>query len=108
MKILKQVAGIDVAQKELVVSLGRMHEDLRIEVYAFKTFTNTEKGFMTLISWAEKLTTNEVPVRYVMEATGVYYESAAYFLTDQGFIVNVIMPNKISNFFKTLEVKTIT
>ena len=35
-KILKQALGIDVAQKELVVSLGRMHEDLSIEIYAYK------------------------------------------------------------------------
>ena len=27
-KIVKQVVGIDVAQKELVVSLGRMYDDL--------------------------------------------------------------------------------
>src|ERR1700704_6165137 len=47
-KILKQVAGIDVAQKELVVSLGRMYGDLTIEIYANKTFANTHKGFLTL------------------------------------------------------------
>jgi transposase len=32
MKILKQVLGIDIAQKELVVSLGRMYENLTIEI----------------------------------------------------------------------------
>ena len=35
MKLLKQVLGIDVAQKELVVTLGRMHNDLTIELYAY-------------------------------------------------------------------------
>ena len=33
-RIVKQVVGIDVAQKELVVSLGGMHEDRSIEIYA--------------------------------------------------------------------------
>ncbi len=108
MKILKQVAGIDVAKKEIVVSLGRMHEDLTIEIYAFKIFTNNEKGFMALVFWVKKLTITEVPVRFVMEATGVYHELLAYYLADQGLTVNIVMPNKISNFFKTLEVKTIT
>jgi hypothetical protein len=32
MKILKQVVGIDVAQKELVVSFGRLLEDLSPEI----------------------------------------------------------------------------
>ena len=44
-KIIKQVAGIDVAQKELVVSLGRMYDDWAPELYAHKTFANTQKGF---------------------------------------------------------------
>ena len=47
-KIIKQVAGIDVAQKELVVSLGRMYDDWAPELYAHKTFPNTTKGFYEL------------------------------------------------------------
>ena len=31
MKVLKQVLGIDVAQKELVVTLGKMYDDFKIE-----------------------------------------------------------------------------
>ena len=42
-KIVKQVVGIDVAQKELVVSLGRMYDDCTPELYAHKTFANTKK-----------------------------------------------------------------
>jgi transposase len=108
MKILKQVAGIDVAQKELVVSLGRMLEDLTTEIYGFKTFPNTEKGFTDLVSWATKLTSAEVAVNYVMEATGVYHESLAYYLTDNGNRVSILMPNKMSNYQKTLQIRTIT
>ncbi len=108
MKILKQVLGIDVAQKELVVSLGRLHEDLTIEVYANKVFINTNKGFVTLVSWVEKLTDPTVATRFVMEATGVYHESLAYFLVDHEKEVSIVLPNKISNYFRTLEEKTIT
>ena len=108
MKILKQVLGIDVAQKELVVSLGRLYEDLTVEVYANKVFPNTNKGFVTLLPWVKKLTDPTVATRFVMEATGVYHESLAYFLVDQEKEVSIVLPNKISNYFKTLEVKTIT
>ena len=48
-KILKQALGIDVAQKELVVSLGCMCENLSIEIYAHKVFPNTKNGFSTLV-----------------------------------------------------------
>jgi transposase len=107
-KIVKQVVGIDVAQKELVVSLGRMYEDFGLEVHAYKIFRNTPKGFSDLVIWANKLTDQGVGVRYVMEATGVYHESFAYFLDTAGYTVSIVLPNKISNYFRTLDVKTIT
>jgi transposase len=107
-RIVKQVAGIDVAQKELVVSLGRMYDDWSPEVYGHKSFPNTEAGFLALIIWVKKQIQQDVAVRFVMEATGVYHESLAYFLTDKSFDVSIVLPNRISNYFRTLEVKTIT
>jgi len=107
-KIVKQVLGIDVAQKELVVCLGRMYDDWTPDLYADKTFANTDKGFIALLLWVKKLTDETIGVRYVMEATGVYHESLAYFLDEKGYEVSIVLPNKISNYFRTLDVKTIT
>ncbi len=107
-KIVKQVVGIDVAQKELVISLGRMYDDWTPELYASKTFPNNQKGFLTLVSWVKKVTEVRPGVRYVMEATGVYHESLAYFLEEKGHEVTIVLPNKISNYFRTLSVKSIT
>jgi transposase len=107
-KIVKQVVGIDVAQKELVVSLGRMYEDLDLEIYAHKAVSNDAKGFASLLSWVNKLIDQGVGVRYVMEATGVYHESLAYFLNEQGHSISIVLPNKISNYFRTLDIKTVT
>lgn len=107
-KTVKQVCGIDVAQKELVVSLGRMHDDLTLEIYAHRSFPNTSKGFVALLEWIKKLTNEAVEVGYVMEATGVYHESLAYLLHQQNRKVSIVLPNKISNYFRTLDVKTVT
>jgi len=107
-KIVKQVLGIDVAQKELVVCLGRMYDDWAPDLYGYKTFANTAKGFIALLLWVKKLTDETIGVRYVMEATGVYHESLAYFLDGKGYEVSIVLPNKISNYFRTLDVKTIT
>jgi transposase len=107
-KIVKQVVGIDVAQKELVVCLGKMHDDQKPELYAFKSFANTAKGIKTFVEWVNKLTDVALPVRYVMEATGVYHETLAYFLDEHNFEVTVVLPNKISNYVRTLEIKTVT
>lgn len=107
-KIVKQVLGIDVAQKELVVCLGRMYDDWTPELYSYGTFGNSKKGFDAMINWVRKLSVESISVRYVMEATGVYHESLAYYLEGKGYEVSVVLPNKISNYFRTLEVKTIT
>lgn len=107
-KVIKQVLGVDVAQKELVVRLGKMVEGLIIELCAGKTFANTAKGFDLMVQWVKKLTDETVPVRYVMEATGVYHEPLAYFLADRGLDVSIVMPNKISNYMRTLDTKTVT
>jgi transposase len=107
-QIVKQVAGIDVAQDELVVCLGRMYDDWTPELYASKTFANTPKGFASFIEWVNKLTHGVVPVRYVMEATGVYHESLAYYLDENEMETSIVLPNKISSYMRTLETKTIT
>lgn len=107
-KILKQVAGIDVAQNELVVSLGRVEGTLNNEVYAYKTFANKASGFAALLAWIKKHSDHQIAVRYVMEATGVYHEKLAYYLSDLGLEVSIVLPNKISSYIKTLEIKTIT
>jgi len=108
MAILKQVAGIDVAQNELVVSLGRIDHELTLDIFNYKVFNNNAKGFKELVKWVEKQVKNELKVRYVMEATGVYHEALAYYLTDNGSEVSIVLPNKISNYFRTLDVNTIT
>jgi len=107
-KIVKQVLGIDVAKNELVGCLGRMYDDWVPELYAHKTFVNNQKGFAALILWLKKNTDEVIPVRFVMEATGVYHEALAYFLNENGYAISIVLPNKISNYIRTLEVKTIT
>ena len=107
-KIVKQIAAIDVAQKELVACLGRMYDDWSPQLYANKTFANTKTGMEALEHWAKKQIDPAVPVRFVMEATGVYHEALAYFLDERGYELSIVLPNKISNYVRTLDIKTIT
>ena len=107
-KILKEVLGVDVAQKELVVSLGRMYDDLSIEIYAYKVFKNNDAGIVALLKWVKLLANKDVRVNFVMEATGVYHEKFAYYLDEKRYDVSIVLPNKISNYFRTLDIKTVT
>lgn len=107
-KTLKQVLGIDVAHKELVVTMGRTFEDHSIDLYAYKVFKNSGHGIRSLVEWTKKLSEAHIPVRFVMEATGVYHQKLAYHLDSHGYEVSIVMPNKISNYIRTLETNTIT
>ena len=106
--ILKEVAGVDVAQKELVVSLGRMYQSLDVEIFAYKVFTNSEKGIKSMIGWVSSCCEGNGQLRYVMEATGVYHERLAYTLESMNIDVSVILANKISNYARSLDIKTVT
>lgn len=107
-EVLKQVAGIDVAQKELVVCLGRMSLELQVELFARKSFANSPTGFAALVEWSEKYSAGGPSLRYVMEATGVYHEALAYHLAQSGRAVSIVLPSRIAHYVKTLQLKTIT
>lgn len=108
METVKQVLGVDVAKDELVVTLGRMFTDFSIELYACRIFKNKESGFVSLLEWLKKRTGEHVKVHFVMEATGVYHQKLAFYLYEAGHNLSIVLPNKISNYIRTLEVKTIT
>lgn len=106
--ILKEVFGIDVANNELVISYGCLKSDLNIDIVAHKVVKNTETGFCTFLIWAKSQSSSSAPFRVVMEATGNYHQKFAYFLLEKGCEVSIVLPNKISNYQRTLQVKTIT
>lgn len=73
------------------------------------SFKNTKQGFKKLILWTDKnIISKEIPLFFVMEATGSYYENLAYFLFINNFKLSVILPNKIRNYAKSLEAKSKT
>lgn len=106
-KRLKQNVGIDCAQNELVVSFGTMNQSFEVNILANTKFKNDTDGFKKLLKWSTKLSQKDVETTYIIEATGVYHEKAALYLTQQGNKVSVILPNKAKAFFKTLNNKTI-
>lgn len=107
-KIIKQCIGIDVSQKEIDVTFGTYELDQNIEFLESKKFKNNEKGFSAFLKWSFKLADKEVPLFFVMEATGVYHELLACFIHDHHHKVIVVLPNRARNYSKTLEIKTIT
>jgi transposase len=109
MQILKQVVGIDVSKDSLAVCFASLHWDLKQKFTASKSFKNTLSGHKELLNWVNKnVLSTEVPLWFVMEATGVYYENLAYYLAQHGCSITVLLPNKAKNYMKTLDNKSKT
>ena len=109
MNFLKQAVGIDISKDELVCAIGQMDHTQMISWGPGRRFANTTSGFKKLLSWARSnRQSDEHPLWFVMEATGVYYESLAYFLSAVQAQVCVLLPNKIRYFAKSLELKSKT
>lgn len=108
MKLLKQVVGIDVAMNEMVCRFGILSDDLQLKLNSSDVFKNKEKGFVKLIKWAEKNASADTEILFVMEATGVYHEKLAHWLHGRSKKVAIVLPNKISSYARTLDIKTVT
>lgn len=109
MEIIKQVIGIDVSKDTLALSYGTINVNQEQQISKPIIVDNNPKGFKELMTFAKKSKgTSQAPLYFVMEATGVYYENLAYFLTEKHQKVVVILPNKTKNYSKTLDIKSKT
>lgn len=107
--IIKQSVGIDVSKKELSVCFSNMEQGQKIRILSTRTFENTASGFKKMDAWISSHRKDaDVPFCILMEATGVYYEEAAYFLKGRGHYVSVLLPNKTKAFAKSLDYKSKT
>lgn len=77
--------GIDIAKAKLDCALR-----LPDGKYRNKVVNNNTSGFATLLDWLQKHGTTTAHV--CMEATGVYWEEVAIYLTAQGLPVSVVNP----------------
>lgn len=108
MKTIKQVIGIDVSKDTFHACLGCINEFQSVQVLKQSSFNNTKKGFKQLLIWKERHQLKDIPVWYVLEATGVYYENLAYYLTENKLDLSVLLPNKSKNFARSLDIKSKT
>lgn len=106
-KIIKQIVGVDVSKDTLDANLSFMDEEMITQNIQSKCFMNTKKGINEMIKWFKKQCKNDIPIKIVCEATGVYYELLAYYMHEKGFEISVVLPYKISNFMKSSNVRNI-
>lgn len=105
-QLIKYAVGVDGAKDKFDVCLMSIDLALFSKVKASKKFNNNLAGFKEFLLWVQKHCKAPVPSRILMEATGVYYEKLAIWLTEQGKEVVVVLPNKARRYMQSLGLKT--
>jgi transposase len=104
----RQCVGIDIANDDFKASLARTGSDGRLLCTPSKKFDNNRSGFNQFIRWVAGEMDKDIPVVFLMEATGVYYEELAHHLHRISKQVHVVLPNKFKHFVASLNMKSKT
>jgi transposase len=100
--------GIDISMDNFHCCAKLRDEKGRIKIVGTRSFSNNGEGFKELDQWTLKRIKEDFELKFIMEATGSYFEDLAYFLYEKNHWVSVVLPNKIKHFAKSLNVKTKT
>ena len=106
MEFLKYGLGIDMAMEKFDVCISVIDKLQHVAIRAQCSFNNNKKGFESFIVWVSKNTKLAVPVVYLMEATGIYYEQLAWFLHNKNCSVSVVLANKAKKYKEALGLKS--
>ena len=105
-ELFKQCVGIDISKQTFTACVCRHYISDNVIYSDVVTFENSKTGFNQLIKWSRRFLSKEKPPVYLMEATGIYYESLAYHLHRLNQQVVVALPNKAKYYARYLCINT--
>ena len=104
---LKYSVGLDISKKNIDAAISTIDQDQSIKYKSSCTVANTKAGFLKLCHWINKWAVDKsIPVVVCMEATGVYHENCAYYLSDNQFQLSIVLPNKAKKYLQSLGLKS--
>ena len=108
MEVLRQNAGIDIAKDSFVAAFTVLLKGQIIKYKGIRKFKNNRAGFEDFLMWCKNFQQTGLLINFTMEATGIYYESLAYFLFEKEQVIHVLLPNKAKKFAESLNIKSKT
>jgi transposase len=109
MSIVKQSVGIDISKSTFTACVCHRSTDGSVKFSKVHSFGNESKGFNQFLRWVKsESTAQNAELVFLMEATGVYYESLAYHLHKIKKVVHVVLANTSKHYFSSLNIKSKT
>lgn len=106
--IIRQNVGIDISKDSITVAIAQKKLDQSVSFVSSKNFDNKLSGFEKMSRWVEQCTDSSLEVHYTIEATGVYYESLAYWLFENQKSVSVILAKQFKSYAQSLNIASKT
>lgn len=103
---LKCGCGIDLAKDKFNCCLSVIDTSQQVRICAQSAFANSPSGFEAFLAWTCKHAPKDIPLVFVLEATGIYYEQFAWYLHNQDLPVSVVLPNKARKYKDSLGLKS--
>ncbi|WP_266368651.1 IS110 family RNA-guided transposase [Tellurirhabdus rosea] len=104
---LRYGVGFDIGKDTILVCVSVIDTTGKVTVKGTTKLANKAAAFSGLMTWLGKhCKQTDLPVRYVMEATGVYHETLAWYLFTKDQSVSVVLPNKAKHYLKSLGLKS--
>lgn len=108
MNYLKYGCGIDMSKEKFDACFLGITSEMLFQNLGSKTFTNTLSGFKEFHKWVRRFCKQDVPVVYLVEATGSYHENLCMFLHSEKEFISVVLPNKSKKYMESLGLKSKT
>ena len=106
--VIRQSVGIDISKEDFEARICGIDTEMELSFNGSLKFENNKKGFKRFVKWVISRTKSEIPLHFIMEATGIYYESLAYYLHKNACNTHVLLPNMSKHFFNSLNAKSKT
>lgn len=101
--LLRYCVGIDVSKDTLQICVSVIDSHGKVTIKGTCKVNNKVTGFDSLLSWVKKHCKDlSLPLRFVMESTGVYHEQIAWYLFQNDLAVSIVLPNKAKHYLKSL------
>lgn len=108
MSRVKHCIGIDISKATFTACACTRNDQKDHSFSEIKKFNNDATGYNQLLRWVKGLVEAGEELLFLMEATGVYYESLAHHLFKIKKKVVVVLPNTSKHYFCSLNIKTKT
>jgi transposase len=101
--LLRYCVGIDVSKDALQICVSVIDTNGKITIKGSGKVANKTTAFDSFLTWVDKHCKDKsLPIRYVMESTGVYHEQLAWYLFQNDLAVSVVLPNKAKHYLKSI------